>query len=159
LGLAVAYGGVRGLQAVTPRNVLPAGAVRIDGLVLAFTAAISILTGVLFGLAPAWQVSRADLHQTLKEGGRGAAGASHHRMRSILVVGEIALSLILLAGGGLMLRSFLRVLAADPGFAAEGVLTVSVSAPSTKYGDDAKVRAFIEQVVQKVEAVPGARFA
>ena len=159
LGLLIAYIGVRGLLAATPRNVPLIEQVRIDGMVLGFNGLISLLTGLLFGLVPAWQVSRADLHGTLKEGSRGSAGSAQHRMRNVLVVAEIALSMILLAGAGLMLRSFFRVLAADPGFNPEGVLTANVSVPQTKYNEPAKVRMFIDQVIDKAKALPGVQYA
>src|SRR5262249_55319146 len=111
-------------------------------------------TGLVFGLVPAWQASRADVHETLKEGARGTSGSSH-RMRNVLVVAEIALSLVLLAGAGLMLRSFFRVLRADPGFDPEGVLTATIPVSPTKYNEPAKMRAFSDRVVENLKSMPG----
>ena len=160
LGFLLAYWGVIGLMAMLPTNTSLAEQVSIDGTVLGFTAAIAVLTGLLFGVVPAWQASRADVQETLKEGGRGGSGGvGHHRMRSALVVVETAMALILLVGTGLMLKSFWRVLQADGGFNPEGVLTVSVSGPDTKYKEQPQRRAFIEQIVSKVQAIPGVQYA
>ncbi len=160
LGIVIAYWGVQALLAGLPQNTSLAEQVAIDGTVLVFTAAIAILTGLVFGLVPAWQASRADVQETLKEGGRsGSTGVGHHRMRSALVVVETAMALILLVGTGLMLKSFWRVLQADGGFNPGGVLTASVSGPDTKYREPAQRRAFIEHVVAKVKAIPGVDYA
>ncbi|MGH9790001.1 MAG: ABC transporter permease, partial [Candidatus Acidiferrales bacterium] len=160
LGVLLAYWGVRGLLALMPTNTALAENVALDGTVLAFTAGIALLTGLLFGLVPALQVSRPDVQGTLKEGGRGGAGGvGTHRARSTLVVVETALALILLVGTGLMLKSFWYVLQANWGFNPEGVLTASVSAPDSKYGEPAQRRAFIEAVVRNVEAIPGVESA
>lgn len=160
LGILIAYWGVQALLAGLPQNTSLAERVAIDGAVLVFTAAIAILTGLTFGLVPAWQASRADVQETLKEGGRGGStGVGHHRLRSALVVVETAMALILLVGTGLMLKSFWRVLQADGGFNPDGVLTASVSGPDTKYREPAQRRAFIEQVVAKVQAIPGVEYA
>ncbi|MGH9817265.1 MAG: ABC transporter permease, partial [Candidatus Acidiferrales bacterium] len=160
LGVLLAYWGVRGLLALMPTNTALAENVALDGRVLAFTAGIALLTGLLFGLVPALQVSRPDVQGTLKEGGRGGSGGvGTHRARSTLVVVETALALILLVGTGLMLKSFWNVLQANWGFNPEGVLTASVSAPDSKYGEPAQRRAFIEAVVRNVEAIPGVESA
>jgi putative ABC transport system permease protein len=160
LGIFIAYGGVQALLAGLPQNTSLAEQVAIDGTVLVFTAAIAIFTGLVFGMVPAWQASRADVQETLKEGGRsGSSGVGHHRIRSALVIVEAAMALILLVGTGLMLKSFWKVLQADGGFNADGVLTASVSGPDTKYREPAQRRAFIEQVVAKVKAIPGVDYA
>jgi putative ABC transport system permease protein len=131
-------------------------AVRIDGWVLAFAAAISLATGLLFGLAPAWQASRRAPAEELKEGGRSDSGAtSSTRMRHVLVAAETALSVVLLVGAGLLLRSFLHVLAVDPGFHADRVLTMRVSLPSEKYGKQEQVTGFYREVLRRIDGLPG----
>ncbi len=159
LGLLLAYASVKWLVASLPTSVPRVEEIRMDAGVLAFTGAISILIGLLFGIIPAWKVTRTNLHDTLKEGGRGTPGAGHHRVRSVLAVTEISLALVLLVGAGLMLRSFFRVMHADPGFNAEGVLTAVVSLPQTKYKEPVQVRNFIDQVLQNVKAMPGVQAA
>ncbi len=155
-GLLVAYAGMKGLIAISPPNTPRMDEVALDATVLAFTAGISVLTGLLFGLVPALQVSRTETAETLKEGGRGrSASVARHRARNILVVSEVSLALILLVGAGLMLRSFRNVVLADPGFNSEGVLTMSVPLPQAKYEDPAKVRNFITQLLENVKGQTG----
>ncbi|MGH9579898.1 MAG: ABC transporter permease, partial [Terriglobales bacterium] len=149
LGVLLAYWGVDALLAMLPPNTSLAEQVSIDGTVLGFTALIALLTGLLFGVVPAVHASRPDLHGTLKEGGRGASvGKGQHRVRNTLIVVEVATALVLLVATGLMLKSFRHVLQADGGFNPEGVLTVSVSGPDTKYQEPSQRRAFIEQIVR-----------
>ena len=155
LGVLFAYWGVRGLVAGFPANTSLTEGISIDGTVLLFTAAMAVLTGLLFGLAPAWQASRSEVHTTLKEGGRGGPGRGHHRIHASLIVLETALALVLLLGTGLMLKSFWQVLVADAGFDARNVLTASVSGPEIKYKEPDQRRLFIEQVVSQVQALPG----
>jgi putative ABC transport system permease protein len=159
LGLALAYWGVDALVAMLPQNTAQAENIAIDTTVLIFTAVVAVLAGILFGMAPAWQASRPDVNDTLKEGGRGNVGAGHHRLRNALVVIETALALVLMIGTGLMLKSFLRVMNADGGFHAEGVLTASVSGPDIKYREPEKARPFIEQIVARVQTLPGVEAA
>jgi putative ABC transport system permease protein len=159
LGLLVAYWGIKGLVGMLPDSQPGIEQVRMDGTVLAFTLGISLLTGLVFGVLPAWKSSWTSLHDTLKEGGRGTLGTGHHRLRNTLAVGEIALAFVLLVGAGLMLRSLLRVREADAGFDRAGVLTASVSLPQTKFSDDAKRAAFAREVVENVSAMPGVRAA
>ncbi len=155
LGVLFAYWGVRGLVAGFPADTSLTEGISIDRTVLLFTAAMAVLTGLLFGLAPAWQASRSEVHTTLKEGGRGGPGRGHHRIHASLIVLETALALVLLLGTGLMLKSFWQVLAADAGFDARNVLTASVSGPDIKYKEPDQRRLFIEQVVSSVQALPG----
>jgi putative ABC transport system permease protein len=155
LGLLFAYGGVKGLVAITPANTPRIQEVAIDGTALAFTFVVSVVTGLIFGLAPALQASRPEINETLKEGTRGSAGAGRHRVRSLLVVAETSLALVLLVGAGLMLKSFLQLLHADSGFRPEGVLTLQISLPQTKYIEPAKSRAFFQQALQNVKSLPG----
>ena len=159
LGVLFAFWGLRGLVASLPANVPRADEIRLDGLVLVFTAGIALLTGLVFGIAPAWKIAATDVHEPLKEGGRGTVGAGHHRLRNTLVVAEISLALVLLVGAGLLLRSFLRVIEADGGFRAQGVLTAAIPLPQTRYDDHAKRAAFLERVLEVVRAVPGVETA
>jgi putative ABC transport system permease protein len=125
--------------------------------VLAFTAAVSILTGVLFGLLPAWQATKANLNETLKKGGgkgvlgRGGRGA----MRNALVVAQLALSLVLLIGAGLLVRSFIQILRADLGVKPDSVVTMNLVLPRDRYTDEQQRRNFFEQLLQRVAALPG----
>jgi predicted permease len=121
--------------------------------------AITLASSFLFGMAPALQVSRIDLNVVLKEGGRGSAGAHRGMLRNLLVVGEVALSLILLVGSGLLLKSFAKLRGVDPGFRADRVLTVRLDAPFTKYGDFTKRSAFFQRVLERVRTLPGVRAA
>jgi len=138
VGIILAYWGVRGLVASLPANVPRADEIRVDGVVLAFTGALAVLTGLLFGVAPAWKISTGGVQGALREEGRGTVGPAHHRLRNTLVVAEIALALVLLVGAGLLVRSFVHVLAADAGFRAEGVLTASLPLPQARFPEDAK---------------------
>ncbi|HSE97828.1 MAG TPA: ABC transporter permease, partial [Blastocatellia bacterium] len=129
----------------------------IDGGVLAFTFALTMLTGVAFGLVPAFQSSRVNLQDALKEGVR-AAGSVRQRMRSLLVVSEVALALVLLVGAGLMMQSVLRLLNTDPGFDTSNLYTAQISLPA-KYSDDSKAISFHREMVSRIEALPGIRGA
>jgi len=130
----------------------------LDRTVLVFTAALSVLTGLVFGTLPAWQASRADVQQALREGGRGSRGTGG-ALRSVLAGGQVMLSLVLLVGAGLMSKSLYQVLHADGGFDASHVLTATFTLPDRNYHDDAKARAFVQQVVEKVQALPGVQSA
>ncbi len=132
--------------------------ISVDGAVLAFTILISILTGVIFGLAPAMQASHDDLNASLKEGGRGAKGGNN-RVHGVLVVVEVALSLVLLIGAGLMLRSFWRLLDVEPGFNPNNLLNIELALPETKYSENSQIRALQTSVIERVEALPGVRSA
>jgi predicted permease len=132
--------------------------IRVDGWVLVFTALLAVLTGVAFGLAPALRTVTADLHDPLKEGGRGNT-AGHHRLRNSLVVAEVAMALVPMVGAGLLLRSFFRVLHADPGVRAEGVLTAAVPLPPARFGDHEKRANLLRQVLENAGAIPGVEVA
>jgi putative ABC transport system permease protein len=155
LGLLLAFWGVRALVANLPANIPRVDEIRVDAPVFVFTAVVALLTGLLFGLAPAWKVSGTHVSQPLREGGRGTVGPSHHRVRNGLVVAEISLALILLVGAGLLLRSFFHVLRADPGFRAAGVLTAGVPLPPARYDEAPRKAAFAERVVDLLRALPG----
>jgi putative ABC transport system permease protein len=130
----------------------------IDLRVLGFTAGITLLTGLMFGAAPAFQTSRVDLNDTLKEGGRGSGGV-RARARSLLVVAEIALSLVVLVGAGLMIQSFLRLKRVQIGLNAHNVLTASVALPRSKYKEDEQRVVFFKRLVEQVSHLPGVEAA
>ncbi|HET7563926.1 MAG TPA: ABC transporter permease [Gemmatimonadaceae bacterium] len=160
IGLALAYWSVRALVAVNPSNIPRVEDLRIDGMVLLFTVVISLVTGVLFGVAPAVQMSRGDVQGTLREGGRSGSGdRSGERVRRVLIVAEVALALTLLTGAGLLIKSFARLSGVDPGFNPENVLTFNLSLPHTKYPSDTATRAFFDAVLPSIAQVPGVRAA
>jgi predicted permease len=155
-GLALAYGGIQGIIALAPATVPIALDVRLDPFVLFFTAGAAIAAGLLFGIAPAWQMSRLDRYEALKEGGRaGTAGIARQRMRAGLVMGEVAIALVLLAGAGLFLRSLASLENVHPGFEPEGVITASVALPGARYSEDARQVAFYRAVLDGLAKIPG----
>jgi putative ABC transport system permease protein len=155
-GLLLAFFGIDLLVRLSPQDVPRLSEVGIDGRVLGFTSLLSLATGGLFGLAPALQLSRLDLNAALKEGrSSGAAGGGRLRLRSILVVSEVALSLILLAGAGLMIKSMRGLMNIDAGFNRKNLLTMQVALPQAKYGDDNQVAAFYKQLIESVRNLPG----
>ncbi len=158
-GVGLGYAGVKGLVASLPANVPRADEIGVDGSVLAFTAIVALVTGLVFGLAPAWKISRADMNETLKENGRGTATPGQHRLRNTLVVAEISLALVLLVGAGLLLRSFFRVIEADAGVRTAGVLAVNVPLPDSRYAKPEAKVALVEQLIEKLKATPGVRSA
>jgi putative ABC transport system permease protein len=160
LGLFLAVWVTAALVHATPAGVPRMDEVSADGWVLSFTLVLSILTGIVFGIFPALQASRADVQVTLQEGGRtGTAGSGRARLRDFLVAAEVAVSLVLLVGAGLMTKSLFRVLEADGGINPSNVLTARFSTPDAKYHDDAKRRTFISQLVAKIQSLPGVEAA
>jgi putative ABC transport system permease protein len=160
LGLVLAYGEIRLLRALNPANIPRLTEIDIDGRVLGFTFLIAILTGIIFGLAPALQASKTDLNETLKEGARGSTGGiNRQRVRSLLVVSEVALTVLLLIGAGLMIKSFISLQKVNPGFNPDKTLTMLVNLPALKYSDDHQVEGFFEQALQKIEVLPGVQSA
>ena len=156
VGLLLAYVGVRALVAADVRNLPRADEIGIDGTVMLFTLAVSLLAGVLFGLAPAIHTATPDLHSSLKEGGRGTtADRGSHALRRSLVVTEVALALTLLTGAGLLLKSFARLQQVDPGFDPTNVLTFNLSLPQTRYPSDTTQIGFFDQVFPALARVPG----
>ena len=153
-GLLLARWSVEALPALSPGNIPRLELVTIDAWMLGFTLAVSLLTGIVFGLLPALQASRTDLHDSLKEGSRSAAGGGQYRFRSALVVAEVALSLVLLIGAGLLMRGFLQLQGTDVGFDPENVLTMQLSIPRSKY-EGGRVAAFYQQLLHKLAALPG----
>ena len=158
LGLLLAYWGVELLLTLAPANLPRISEVTLDGRVLLFTAGTTLLTGLLFGLLPAWQAARPQLNDTLKEGGRNAT-TGREFTRGTLVVLEVASALVLLVVAGLMLKSFYRLLQVNPGFTADHALTLSVELPEQKYPKDPQRAAFFQQLLTRVRALPEVRAA
>ena len=133
-------------------------AVSLDGRILLFTLALTLLTGVLFGLAPALQAGQLDLNEVLKEGGRGGgSGRRERRLRGVLVIAEVALALVLLVGAGLLMRSFVKLQQINPGFNPERVLTASLTLPRARYGDPIQIDAFQKQLLERLNGLLGAQ--
>jgi len=159
-GLVIAYAGLIVLKSFIPENVSQARAISIDYKVLGFTLLVSVATGLVFGLAPAIQSVRFNQIETLKEGGRDAAtGGSGKRLRGLLVMAEVAISLVLLIGAGLLINSFLRLRNVDPGFRTENLLTMRIVLPDLKYERKAQRSAFYTDLVQRVQSLAGVRSA
>ncbi|HMJ05782.1 MAG TPA: ABC transporter permease, partial [Chthoniobacterales bacterium] len=156
IGLLFAAWGTDILVSLVPSSIPRASEIRLDGMVLVFTLLVSLLTGVLFGLAPAFQASRLDLQTALNASGRGAGGgATHNRLRSALVVAEVALALILLTGAGLLLQSFARLSRVNPGLQPERLFTAYVALPSAAYPRADDIKRFFDQVLPEVKSLPG----
>jgi predicted permease len=160
LGLVLGYFGVRALLAINPGGIPRVGeqgaGVSLDWRVLLFTFAASVLTGVLFGLVPALSASRSDLNSTLRESGtRSGAGVRHNKARSVLVITEMALALVLLVGAALLIRTFGALRAVDPGFDAHNVLTLQMSLTGARFEKTAGVAELERDASQRVEALPG----
>ena len=159
-GLGVGYAAMVALRAAIPPFSLPREVnVAMDGRILLFSLAISVVTGVLFGLVPAIQAARPDLAATIKEGGRGSTAGGRRRMRSVLVVAEVALAFVLLTGAGLLLRSFRNLMQVDAGFDAANAITAGLPIPEKRFPDPAQLNAYLREIVGGVEAVPGVREA
>jgi putative ABC transport system permease protein len=160
LGLGLAWLGMQAVVALKPANVPRITELRIDGLVMAFTLGVAVLTGLVFGLAPAIQTSRTNLQDTLKEGGRsGSADRSGQTMRRALVVAEVALALTLLTGAGLLIKSLSLLQEVNPGFDSSNLLTFNVAIPSAKYRSDTAAIQFWDRAIEAVTAVPGVKSA
>jgi len=155
LGLLLASWGTRAALSLLPSTLPRANDVRLDPRVLLFTLAISLIAGIVFGLAPALKTSHLNLHETLKEGGRGASGA-RYRTQGAFVVIEMALTVVLLVGAGLTIRTLIRLWIVNPGFDPNNVLSFNVGLPPSIASSDAKqIRASLRQLTDKVAAVPG----
>ena len=156
VGLLFAIWSLDLLVSLKPANLPRLAEIEVNRTVFFFTFAVSIVTGVLFGLAPAVQASKSDLNEGLKESGRGGTDSPRRqRIRALLVVSEVALSLVLLVGAGLMIRSFSRLLAVDPGFKADHVLTAFVSLPVSKYPKREEQTAFFDRLLERLHNIPG----
>jgi putative ABC transport system permease protein len=154
-GILVGSWGVQALLALNPISIPRYNKIGLDLTVLAVTLVASIITGIIFGLAPAWQTLKFDLHTALKEGGRVAiSDASRRRLSGLLVIAETAMAMILLIGAGLLLRSFARLLDVKPGFVTENVLTMQVGLPNASYQEPQKRVAFLKQLEASLAAAP-----
>ena len=159
LGLLLAMWGTELLVRLSPATILKLQEAKTDGRVLGFTLLISLLTGVLFGLFPALQASKSDVQFALKENCTGSQSIRQNRLRRLLVVSEIALAMVLLAGAGLLIRSFERILSVTPGFEQRNLLTMMVPASGAKYAEEEQVRHFYRNVLDRVKALPGVQAA
>ncbi|HKQ91190.1 MAG TPA: ABC transporter permease [Blastocatellia bacterium] len=156
LGVLLAWWGLRLLVDLSPANIPRLENIRLDGRVLWFTLGLSLLTGLIFGLAPALQTTQLKLSETLNEGGRsGSGGRSARLIRGVLVVVEVALTLVLLVGAGLLIRSFWRLQQVDPGFKTDNVLTLRLSLPRSRYTDGAQAASFFDRLQERLAALPG----
>ena len=159
-GLALALVGVKALVSLLPANFPRAHDIHVSAPVFAFTFAVSVVTGILFGLAPALQASRIDPNQGLHKGGRATAGSGHQsRLRNALVVSEVGLACVLLIGAGLMLRSLLNIVHLDPGFRQDHVLAATLSLPPTEYKTQEDAGRFCSQLGTSLESLPGVQSA
>jgi putative ABC transport system permease protein len=158
LGMLLATWSLDALLALSPADLPRLEEVRIDRAVLGFTSLAAVATGLLFGLAPALQASRADLAAALRRGGRGLT-PGHRRLRSVLVVSQMALALLLLAGSGLLVKTFVKLRQVEPGFDASGVLTFTLTLPSARYPGSQQVRELYERLIEWLEVLPGVQAA
>jgi putative ABC transport system permease protein len=160
VGLLFASAGLQILKTFIPDTISQADSIGLDAKVLAFTALVAVVTGLIFGLAPATQASNFNLNETLKEGGRDAGGGGKGvRLRSLLVIAEIAVSFVLLIGAGLLINSFIHLRNLDPGFRADHLLTAKIDLPELKYPDKEHRIPFLDEVLRRVNALPGVQSA
>ena len=158
-GVMLAWWGVEALVALKPANLPRLESIRLDGRVFGFALAVSLLTGIVFGLAPAWLATRLNISSSLREGGRGTVSGARHRLRSALVVAELALALILLAGAGLLIKSFWQLRSIQPGFNPNNLLTMRVELPEARYREIEKQTQFRRALLESLGAVPGIQAA
>lgn len=160
IGLVIAYWGIDIVLAFSPNNISPLTKIGIDSRVLGFTLLVSMLTGLVFGLAPAMKASKIDLNKSLKERSNSSPGGFQlGQLRHLLVVAEVSISLVLLSGAGLMIKSFLHLQNLSPGFSAERLLTAQISLPRSKYFEDHQVVDFYKRLLEHIETLPGVRSA
>ena len=157
VGVGLAYLAMGPIRALAAGSVPRTDGIQVESSVLFFALGLSIVTGLVFGAAPAWQASRSNLTDALKDGGRSAVGGRGRRIRSALVVVEVALSLMLLVGASLLLRSFANLTAVDPGFDARGVLTFRVALPASPPNPDEHRRTYYGTLLERLAALPDAR--
>ncbi|HLL77414.1 MAG TPA: ABC transporter permease [Pyrinomonadaceae bacterium] len=158
-GLLMANWGLSFLLRINEDKIPRAYEIGLDWRVVAFTAGVSLLTGIVFGLGPAFQSARVDLHDTLKEGGRGGSAGVGRRVRGALVVAEVSLAVVLLVGAGLLVRSFVSLQHVSPGFRPQQVIAMQVSLPVNRYAEPRQRAAFYRQVAEAMRALPGVRAA
>ncbi|HMG76373.1 MAG TPA: ABC transporter permease [Pyrinomonadaceae bacterium] len=160
LGVLIAWWGTSLLVALKPENLPRLQEIGVDSRVFAFTFGLSLLTGVIFGLLPAWTASRSGVSESLKEGGRSAtAGRAHQRVRSTFVVVELAIALVLLVGAGLLVKTFWKLRNVEPGFNSDHLLTMRVELPEARYKEIDKQTRFRTQALDDVNSLPGAQAA
>ena len=159
-GLLIAQWGTEALIQTVPQNIPRISNIQLDAAVLAFTLIVSLATGLIFGLVPAWQASVVDLNTALKTGARGGTGGEHkHRLRNALVVSEIALALVMLVCAGLLIQSFARLGRVSPGVQTERLLTARIQLPSAAYPKNENMIAFFDQFLSRIRALPGVESA
>ena len=159
-GLLVAKWGIEALVALSPKQIPRMHMVSLDWRTFAFTLTAALLTGALFGLAPALQISNVNLNESLKEGGRGTSvGSRHNRLRGLLVIAEVSLAFVLLIGAGLLMRTFFYLQKVDPGFNPEKVLTASIDLPGARYASGKEASAFYRELMSRLAALPGVKGA
>jgi putative ABC transport system permease protein len=166
LGLVLAIWGRDALVSLIPKNLAPPGfigqvaAVNIDTWVLVFVLALSLFTGIIFGLVPALQASKADLNDALKEGSRtSTAGIASRGIRDLLVVSEVAMAMVLLIGAGVLMRSFIKLIKVDPGFDPQNVLTMNVELPESRYTNETQMTTFENDALARLARLPGVHYA
>jgi putative ABC transport system permease protein len=159
LGLGISVFGIRALVSLMPPDFPRVTDIHLSGRVLLFTAGVSILTGIIFGLAPALESSKSNVVDALKEGGRGGTAGKSAKLRKALVVGEVSLALVLLVSSALLVKGFARVMLTDLGFDRSDVLTLRLTLPKNDYPDTASVAAFHHEIKSRFEAIPGVQAA
>src|SRR5439155_5101181 len=156
IGVALAVWGTNALLAASPRNLLDLRFVSMDLHVLTFALAATVVAGLLFGFLPSFISAHSRISETLKEGGRGSSSANRRAFaRNAFVVAQLGLALVLLTGSGLLIRSFVRLIGVDPGFATGHLLTFKITLPRSKYGTDPLCLAFFQQLFARISTVPG----
>jgi putative ABC transport system permease protein len=158
-GLMLALWGIETLIDLKPENLPRLETIKIDGRVLIFTLGVSIVTGILFGLAPAWNAARVNVNDALKEGGRSTAGTTRHRLRSTLVVVELALALVLLIGAGLLIKSFWKLQNVRTGFNPDNLLTLRIDLPESRYREIPRQMQYRRAVLDEMSSLPGVNAA
>ena len=154
LGVCLAAGAIPLLRALSPGSIPRLGETRLDGAVLAFSLLLCVVTGIIFGLVPALQAVRGELHETLKEGTRGSTEGGRGKFRSALIVAEMAFALVLMTGAGLLIESFAHLMQVNPGFAAQHLMTFPLNLPPDRYGQAPQQAEFYRQLVERVKAMP-----
>ena len=158
-GVAGALAAIPAINASLPPNLLPVSDIRVDGAVLAFALTLTMLTGVLFGIAPAWQAAGADVNDTLKQSGRGAGASMRGRLRNALAAAELALATVLLIGAGLLIQTLLNLQRAHLGFEPRGLITFQVAPPTSAYPLTTKAPLFYRALIESLQSIPGVRSA
>ncbi len=160
LGLGLSWAATTWLATLSRQNLPQGIPITMDARVLLFMITVSVVTGIVFGIFPALQLSKTNVNQTLRDEGRSSTGGSHRvRLRGVLVIAQVALSLLLLIGAGLLVHSFFRLLRVDPGFDSQNVITMGLSLPTVKYAEPQKQISFFDDLLRRVSAVPGVKSA